>query len=280
MATSESLYFWRKNSLRSRSMGIVILIAVTLVLLSLGGGGAYYYFVYKPEQERLANVEKQRVARQQKINALQHFYEDSLSGGSIDDFSKLLIQIYQANKKAIISGFFPQTISCDSSNCSLSYKLSERRIFNVTDIDFWGEKYSANFSKDTLDFSQIPSKLNQHPWLTMWKGKQPVALPTCTDLLSYISTWNSMVSEDLQLQLSTLPSSPVVGDEVNLKNAANSFGLLFSKWTLKISHQNPMPNLLIMLQKQQFAESFIIKSVVFDDKSTLVTGGLACKKGN
>jgi len=107
-----------------------------------------------------------------------------------------------------------------------------------------------------------------------------VDLPVCTDVLSYLSTWNSLGGGYSEIVLKGFPASSVANDESALKNAVMSFGMLFANWTITIPSEMDMTKISLLLQKQLFADAFIIKSIEFKEKSTLVTGGLACKKGN
>jgi hypothetical protein len=77
-----------------------------------------------------------------------------------------------------------------------------------------------------------------------------------------------------------MPSSAVEKNESALKSAVTSFGMLFAGWTITSPTQMDISGVSLVLNKQPFADAFIIKSIVFNEKSTLVTGGLACKKGN
>lgn len=284
MAESNKLYFWKSRSLKvgssGKGMSALALVAVVLLLLVAGGGGAYYYFIWKPEQERLAQIEKEKLARQQKIKSVEKFYQDSLTGGSIADVHKLLAQLHMVNDRLAMLGFSPQAILCNSTDCSLSYQLNVGRIFTMTDIQMGGENHSPSFSKNTLDYTGVRSGLNNHPWLNAWKNKKAVDLPVCTDVLSYISTWNSLGGSNTEIVLNGFPASSVAKDEFVLKNAVTSFGMLFANWTITIPSEMDMTKVSLLLQKQLFADAFIIKSIEFKEKSTLVTGGLACKKGN
>lgn len=284
MAESNKLYFWKSRSLNVSSPGkgtpVLVWVIVVLLLLIAGGGGAYYYLVWKPEQERLAQIEREKAARQQKIKAVEKFYQDSLTGGSITDVHKLLAQLHMVNDRLAMLGFSPKAMLCNSQDCSLSYQLNAGRIFTMTDIQVGGESYSPSFSQNSLDYTGIPSGLNNHPWLNDWKNKKPVDLPVCTDVLSYLSTWNSLGGSYNEIALKGFPASSVTNDESALKNAVMSFGMLFANWTITIPSEMAMTKVSLLLQKQLFADAFIIKSIEFKEKSTLVTGGLACKKGN
>lgn len=284
MAGSDKLYFWKRRNLNGVASGkrtpVLVWIILGLVLVLSGTGAAYYYLIWQPEQERLARLEAEKAARQQKINAIETFYKDSLAGGSIADVHKLFEQLRLVNHRLAMLGFSPTAILCKNTDCSLSYQLDAKRIFTLTDIDVWGESYSPSFSKNSLDYSGIPSRLNNHPWLNDWKNKKPVELPVCTDVLSYLSTWNSLGGNNTEIVMQGFPVSAVENDESALKNAVMSFGMMFATWTITIPSEMEMTRVSVLLQKQQFADAFIIKSIEFKEKSTLVTGGLACKKGN
>ncbi|TKV07584.1 hypothetical protein FDX06_04760, partial [Citrobacter sp. wls618] len=89
MAVSENLYFWKRRNIGGGSTGrggkIIVWVVTLLILLAGGGGSGYYYFIWKPEQERLARVKAEQAARQQKITAIEDFYRNSLTGGSISE---------------------------------------------------------------------------------------------------------------------------------------------------------------------------------------------------
>lgn len=284
MAESNKLYFWKSRSLNVSSSGkgtpVLVWIIVVLLLLVAGGGGAWYYLIWKPEQERIAQLEREKAARQQKIKSVEKFYQDSLSGGSIADVHKLLAQLHLVNDRLAMLGFRPSAILCSSKDCSLSYQLNAGRIFTMTDIQVGQETFSPSFSKNSLDYTGVPSGLHNHPWLNDWKNKKAVDLPVCTDVLSYLSTWNSLGGSNTEIVLNGFPASSVANDESALRNAVMSFGMLFANWTVTIPSEMDMTKVSLLLQKQLFADAFIIKSIEFKEKSTLVTGGLACKKGN
>ncbi|MEF9887649.1 MULTISPECIES: hypothetical protein [Citrobacter] len=285
MAVSENLYFWKRRNIGGAPAGrggrFVTWIVTLLVLFAGGGGAGYYYFVWKPEQERLARVQAEQTARQQKIKAIEDFYRNSLSGGSISDANNLLEQILISSEKLSQAGFSVNSIVCNSVDCSFSYMLNPGRIFSVLDINVWGETYSPSFSKTMLDYTGVKSRLNQHPWFTAWQEKQSVNLPVCTDILSYISTWNSLASkENAELELNEMPGSTVESNENALKGAVTSFGMLFAGWSITLPTKMDIVGVALVLNKQPFADAFIIKSIEFNETSTLVTGGLACKKGN
>lgn len=284
MAESNKLYFWKSRNLNVSSSGkgtpVLVWIIMVLLLLVAGGGGAWYYLVWKPEQERIAQLEREKAARQQKIKSVEKFYQDSLSGGSIADVHKLLAQLHLVNDRLAMLGFRPSAILCNSKDCSLSYQLNAGRIFTMTDIQVGQETFSPSFSKNSLDYTGVPSGLNNHPWLNDWKNKKAVDLPVCTDVLSYLSTWNSLGGSNTEIVLNGFPASSVANDESALRKAVMSFGMLFANWTVTIPSEMDMTKVSLLLQKQLFADAFIIKSIEFKEKSTLVTGGLACKKGN
>ena len=58
MAVSENLYFWKRRNIgggfTGRGGNIIVWVVTLLILLAGGGGSGYYYFIWKPEQERLA----------------------------------------------------------------------------------------------------------------------------------------------------------------------------------------------------------------------------------
>ena len=284
MAESNKLYFLkrRRRNVPASGKGPPVLVWISMVRLYLaaGGGGAWYYLVWKPEQERIAQLEREKAARQQKIKSVEKFYQDSLSGGSIADVHKLLAQLHLVNDRLAMLGFRPSAILCNSKDCSLSYQLNAGRIFTMTDIQVGQETFSPSCSKNSLDYTGVPSGLNNHPWLNDWKNKKAVDLPVCTDVLSYLSTWNSLGGSNTEIVLNGFPASSVANDESALRNAVMSFGMLFANWTVTLPSEMDMTKVSLLLQKQLFADAFIIKSIEFKEKSTLVTGGLACKKGN
>lgn len=108
MAVSENLYFWKRRNIGGAPTGrggkIIVWVVTLLILLAGGGGSGYYYFIWKPEQERLAKIKAEQAARQQKIKAIEDFYRNSLTGGSISDASLLLEQLLLANKKTVAGG--------------------------------------------------------------------------------------------------------------------------------------------------------------------------------
>jgi hypothetical protein len=285
VAVSENIYFWKRRNIigggsTGRGGNIIVWVVTLLILLAGGGGSGYYYFIWKPEQERLAKIKAEQAARQQKIKAIEDFYRKSLTGGSISDASLLLEQLLLANKKLSQVGFAPKSIECTSTGCSLSYALNPGRIFSVADINLWGKTWSPSFSKNTLDYTGVESGMNKHPWFSAWQSKNTVNLPVCTDVLSYISTWNSLGGRNTELVLTGMPSSAVEKNESELKSAVTSFGMLFVGWTITSPTKMDFSGVSLVLNKQPFADAFIIKSIVFTENSTLVTGGLACKKGN
>lgn len=284
MAVSENLYFWKRRNMggapTGRGSSAITWVAILLVLLVGGGGAGYYYFIWKPEQERLAKVKAEQADRQKKIKAIEDFYRNSLTGGSIADANRLLEQILLANRKVSQLGFSAKSIKCSSTGCSFSYMLDPGRVFSVLDINVWDKVYSPSFSKNILDYTGIDSRLNKHPWFTAWQEKEKVNLPACTDILSYISTWNSLGGRNVALVLTKMPASSVENNESALKSAVTSFGMLFAGWKITLPSKMDIVGASLVLNKQPFADAFIIKSIEFNEKSTLVTGGLACKKGN
>lgn len=275
MAGIDRLYLW-KNSM-NRKMQITLLVS-TVLLASCAAGTGYYYFVYHPEKVRQEALERQRQERQRKIASVKKYYQDTLSGGDITALEKLALSIQSNVQKLDFLGFSLAQMKCTPTGCAVSFSLKGGRIFNVADMTIDGKDYSPSFSATTLDYSNIPSGLNVHPWLTQWGAGKQADLPGCTSMLSAINTWNSMSSAQYQIEMSGMPSSAAADQELSVKDAINSWQLMSVKWKLQADKNISFTQLVSVLARQKIAQAFVIKSIELKDKFTL-SGELVCKKG-
>lgn len=302
----EGMYFWKdKNGTVSR-MKLVLGFLLIAILILGGCAGGWYYFVMLPE----AKAKEEAIARQQQAaqklrddtKSIEKFYTSSLVGGGIDETVLLLDEVKRNNEKLRIIPLEKYAFGCDPKTCKFSYALKKGALWILPQMTFWDKTYNPTAvatgkkksgSKDKMDFQydNIESRLNENKYLEEYESKKPLELYPCSDVVSYIMPFNSMVKgrggskkEIGQIVIKKMPTSSVNDLESTLSGKVKVYGLQAGKWELEINKDesslsiDDMTNMQLLLYKQAYRDAFIVNKVETKDKGLIVSGGLVCKK--
>ncbi|MGX5027237.1 hypothetical protein ACWKYF_09865 [Enterobacter asburiae] len=302
----EGMYFWKDKNGTVSKLKLIIGILIVLILIVGGSGGAWYYFVMLPE----AKAKEEAIARQQQaaqklrddIAKVKSFYTSSLAGGGIDETVLLLDEMKKSDKTLEIIPRDKYAFSCDNKSCKFSYTFSKGTLWVLPEKPFWGKWYKPTViakgkgkssAKNKMDFEydKIESRLNKNKYQEAYDHKKPLELHACSDVVSYIMTFNSMVKgqgkngKNLgQIVINKMPGSSLGDLESTLSGKVKSYGLQAGKWELEIkSDEGPLAsgaltNMQLLLYKQAYRDAFIVNKLEKKDKGMKVSGGLVCKK--
>ena len=302
----EGMYFWKdKNGSVSKAKLVLGFLLVAILILG-GCAGSWYYFVMLPDEK----AKEEAIARQQQaaqklrddIEAVKKFYFSSLTGGGIDETVLLIDEVKKINEKLLIIPLEKYSFVCDPKSCKFSYALKKGALWVLPQKSFWDKTYNPTAlatgkkntgGKDKMDFQydKIESRLNTNKYLKEYDSKKPLELYPCSDVVSYIMTFNSMVKKvgggmkNLdQVVIKKMPTSSVNDLESTLSGKVKAYGLQVGKWELEIKKDesslsiDDMTNMQLLLYKQAYRDAFIVNKVETKDKGLIVSGGLVCKK--
>ncbi|MCT6664196.1 hypothetical protein N4Q52_09290 [Enterobacter mori] len=302
----EGMYFWKDKNGTVSKLKLILGILLVLILIIGGGAGAWYYFVMLPE----AKAKEEAIARQQQaaqklrddIEKVKGFYTSSLVGGGIEETVLLLNEIKESDKTLDVIPWDKYAITCDTKTCKFSYGFNNGAIWALPQKTFWGKLYrptvitktkgkSSEKNKMDFQFDKVESRLNKNNYLEAYNQKQPLELNACSDVVSYIMTFNSLVKgqgktgKDLgKVVIKKMPGSSIGDLESTLSGKVKTYGLQVGKWELEIkkgesaSSSDDMTNMQLLLYKQAYRDAFIVNKLETKDKGLKVSGGLVCKK--
>ncbi|EFT4510243.1 hypothetical protein H2549_003869 [Salmonella enterica subsp. enterica serovar Stanley] len=272
---SRSLYNWLYRDTLSSHGRTALLFGGVVVLVAVVGGGAWYYFhakaVEKEEQTRQAAA-----ALQQKRTNIYNFYTAALTGADARGFLSLYTEILRSRQPIALAGFRENSFSCTAESCSFSYQAGENTVFSVQDKVFRGESYAPSFSRESVDYTGIPSGMNTNPVLEAFNHQEKISEPACNDVLNYVYSYNSLVEAGRRFILTELPSSSVSADEASLPGNPDNHGLLAGKW--QVSLPDEYISVFSFWRNQPYASSFIFQSVAGKQGILDISGTFLCKK--
>lgn len=291
-------FFWKNK--RKASGKAVILMAVTTLLLVCGGGIAYWYYgieIPRREAELLRQQQQQKIV--QDINTVTTWYEKTLAGASAEQVIDLLNEVQRSRLLMEQSGWKEESFSCNDKTCRFDYALSDTGIYNtpqkawfgknypVSQLDMSAKKKGGQSKKDDFQITyQELSGLKSSKMLALYKSKKPLALSNCSEIVSYINSYNSSLSQfnesgkknsDGRLPMSTFPGSPVAGLEKTLGIKVNRHGMLSMpvSWATK---SESLPHTIAQFSNLAFKSALVIKKVERDQKDGYqITGEMVCK---
>ncbi|MCM7589154.1 hypothetical protein M8S10_10030 [Enterobacter chuandaensis] len=302
----EGMYFWKDKNGTVSKLKLILGILLILILVIGGGAGAWYYFVKLPE----AKAKEEAIARQQQaaqklrddIEKVKGFYASSLAGGGIDETVLLLDEIKKSDKTLDMIPLDKYAFTCDSKACKFSYAFTKGTVWALPKKSFWGKWYkptvitkakgkSSAKNKMDFQFDKVESRLNKNNYLQAYSQKKPLELNACSDVVSYIMTFNSLVksqsknSKDIgQIVIKKMPGSSISDLESTLSGKVKAYGMQVGKWELEIKKgdnvlsSDDMTNMQLLLYKQAYRDAFIVNKLETKDKGLKVSGGLVCKK--
>lgn len=267
---------WNYNHKLKPMMGKGVLMVMVLVLLLLivaAGGGSWYY-IHKKNAE-IEELRRQKIAEaQRKLDNIHSFYETAFSGMDVAEFLDLYQEILRSRYPLELTGYQEVSFGCDNGNCHFSYKPKADAIFNVQEKLFRGEKYVATFAPDTADYQNIPAGSKESPMLTSFRNHEKINLPTCSDVLNYLYSYNSLSAQPFKLD--ELPASSITADEESSPSNPDNQGLLTGKWSVTL--EDNYFTVSAFWHSHLYADTFIIKSVEKKDNTLNLSGNILCKK--
>lgn len=302
----EGMYFWKDKNGTVSKLKLIIGILIVLILIVGGSAGAWYYFVMLPE----AKAKEEAIARQQQaaqkmrddIAKVKSFYTSSLAGGGIDETVLLLDEMKRSDKTLEIIPKDKYAFYCDNKSCKFSYTFNKGALWVLPEKSFWGKWYKPTViakgkgnssAKNKMDFQydKIESRLNKNKYQEAYDQKKPLELHACSDVVSYIMTFNSMVKGQGkngknigQIVIKKMPGSSLGDLESTLSGKVKNYGLQVGKWELEIKSgesalsSDDMTNMQLLLYKQAYRDAFIVNKLETKNKGMKVSGGLVCKK--
>lgn len=292
----EKLYFWKGGGASgSSALKLLMIIFFLLILMAAGCAGYWYYYIYTPEQEQKAAQEAAREKLMSDISSVNTFYETSLDGMGIEQTLSLFEEI---NKS-----LFPLRLAfvgkdlaftCDSKKCDFSFDLDDGVVATSPVLVFKGKDYKASpylpkgkkSSKSGFEFTNVASKIDKNALLNAYKGKKPIDLESCNEIVSYVTSYNSFLGKNPKnggrIKFINFPSSTVDALEKQLGKQVHSFGMRSATWEIEIKEDNTSPmdvmtDMQMILYKQPYRSAFLIRKITSTDKGIKVSGGLVCK---
>lgn len=272
---NKGMYFWKSKHAPNKKL--VIILAVLLALVCSGVGG-WYYFIYTPQKKAAEELKRKKLDLESKIKKIGEFYQSKLVGGSVDNYIKLLGEIYKSRVNLSMTGYVEDNVSCNTTSCTFIYSMSPTGVFNVQKKYFWDEEYSASFSEKDITFADLPSKLGGNTLLDKYNNNEEIDVPDCGNVLSYIYTFNSVIGSSGEINIVSPPASSVTDIENKVQGPKKRYGLLFGSW--EVTTENNILNMMVFFEKQACRDSFIIKSVEMLSSGATISGDFACKSGN
>ncbi|HFW4797856.1 TPA: hypothetical protein ACIBS5_003264 [Salmonella enterica subsp. diarizonae serovar 60-67:z35:-] len=272
---SRSLYNWLYRDTLSSRGRVALLFSSVVVLIAAGGGGIWYWF-HAQAVEKEEKAQQAAAALQQKRVNIHTFYTTALTGADTRNFLRLYTEILFSRQPIEMTGFREDSFNCTTDNCSFSYKAGENTVFSVQDKLFRGRAYAPSFSQDSVDYSGIPSDMNNNPVLEAFNHQEEISEPVCNDVLNYVYSYNSLVDTSQQFILKELPASSVSADEKSLQGNPDNHGLLVGKW--QVSLPDNYVSVFSFWQGRPYSSSFIFQSVVGRQGILDISGTFLCKK--
>jgi len=275
----------KKNAKPPSKKMIAGVVFSVFILVAAFIGAGWYYFIYQPalavaEAKRLENEKLQH-----DIKAVDTFYLSSLTGGGIPQFVMLLTEIVNSYELIKKFSYIKENYTCNAKGCTFNYQLDKNGTFLVIDKIFWGETYKSSFSDKGFDFKNLKSGLDKNNLLTAYKANRKITVGLCNDVLSYLYSYNSIVSADWRIIVESAKESKVATLEKTLSKGGKIkfHGLNFIKWSMKYPKMEPDDDrkllyLASLFDRQAYKESFIIQKIdTFKEKK--ISGVIVCISG-
>jgi len=304
----EGMYFWKDKNGAVSKLKLFLFLILSFVLIGGGGAGGWYYFVTLPAQKAKEEViaRQQQAAKKLKddIDSVNKFYSSSLEGADIDQAVIVLNELKKSDDRISIAPLDSRMFNCDTKNCRFEYKMSPGAIWVLPHKVFWGKDYQPTLmvnnkkggdkKKGDFSFDKIESRLNKNALIEAYKHKKPLPLSSCSDVVSYLVTYNSMVKgvgkeskakKAGEIIIKTMPKTTVCELESQLSGKVKAYGLMAGKWELELKSDtsalgiDDLTNLQILLYKQAYRDAFLVKKIESQDKGMKISGDLVCKKG-
>lgn len=272
---SRSLYNWLYRDTLSSRGRMALLFGGVVVLVAAVGGGTWYYF-HNKAMEQEAQARQAAAALQQKRSAIHNFYATVMNGADVQGFLRLYGEILHSRQPIELAGFTEDNFTCDTGNCSFSYRAGSNTVFNIQQKLFRDVLYSPTFSPESVDYAGIPSGMDSNPVLEAFSRREKITEPVCNDLLNYLYSYNSLVEAGRRFTLTSLPSSSVGADEAALPGNPENYGLLAGKWSVTLP--DSYLSVFSFWGNRPYSSAFIFQSVTGNKGMLNISGTFLCKK--
>lgn len=296
----EKLYFWKSGGGGMSTLSrILVIFLIAMLLLCAGGGTYWYYYIKLPADESLAQQQQAADALKADIASVRRWYEEALEGADINAGIHIIDELYRAEMplRVLRLRIKGKTYSCTLKACQLTLEFEPGAIVTQPEINFSGKRYQPSFpiqkgknstGKTTeLIYTNMVIKGGNNSLLSAYKKSKPLDLYACDEIISYIKTYNSMLSAGAgksvggEIVYKTLPASSITEKAKRLSGQVKSYDMLSADWTMELkgNENNKVTEIdaQMALYKQAYREAFLIRKIETLKNGIKVSGGLVCK---
>lgn len=296
----EKLYFWKGGGGgMSTLIRILVIFLIVMLLLCAGGGAYWYYYIKLPADESLAQQQQAADALKADIASVRSWYEKALEGADIKSGMHILDELYRAQipLRVLQLRFKGIEYSCTLKACQLALEFEPGAIVTQPEINFFGKGYQPSFpigkgknstgKTTSLIYNNMAVKVENNALLSAYKKGKPLELYACDEVISYIKTYNSMLSSGKdksatgEIVYKSLPASSITDKAKRLSGQVKSYDMLSADWTMELkgNENNKVTEIdaQMALYKQAYREAFLIRKIETLKNGFKVSGGLVCK---